>query len=32
MECAKYWLTVDNEDEDVEEYVSFLNIYIPNVS
>jgi hypothetical protein len=22
MECAKYWLTVDNENEDVEEYVS----------
>jgi NACHT domain len=32
MECAKYWLTVDYEDEDVDGYVSFLNIYVPKVS
>jgi hypothetical protein len=32
MECAKYWLEVDNEDEDVDGYVSFLNIYVPKVS
>jgi len=32
MECAKYWLKVDYEDEDVDRYVSFLNIYVPKVS
>jgi Cdc6-like AAA superfamily ATPase len=32
MECAKYWLTVDNDDDDVEGYVAFLNVYVPKVS
>lgn len=31
MECAKYWLTVDSEDDYVEEYVAFLNIYVLKV-
>jgi hypothetical protein len=32
VECAKYWLEVADEYDNVQGYVSFLNTYVPMVS